>query len=157
MLRLVALALALASGTACQSHRRDDNGEQPQPRVVFATARGDIAIAVEIAATAAEQQRGLMFRRELAPDHGMLFVFDGENARAFWMKNTYIPLDMIFISAKLTVVGVIADAEPLSEKSLAVATPAQYVLEINAGQAQKLGVTPGTRVRLALEKYNARD
>lgn len=121
-----------------------------EPRVVFLTASGEVPVEVEIADTPAEQRRGLMFRRELAEGTGMLFVFEVESEHSFWMKNTYVPLDMIFVSAARRVVGVIADAEPLSEDSRTIGKPSQYVVEVPAGFARQHGITPGTPVLLAL-------
>jgi uncharacterized membrane protein (UPF0127 family) len=99
---------------------------------------------VEIASTSAQQAKGLMYRRELAEDKGMLFVFSDEAPRSFWMKNTYIPLDIIFISADKKIINI--------EKALPCETdicphyasqgPAQYVLEINGGLSEKLGIKP---------------
>jgi uncharacterized membrane protein (UPF0127 family) len=128
-------------------------GEIPEaspPRVVFVTPAGEVPVRVEIADTPAAQRRGLMFRRELAQDAGMIFVFDTEVEHPFWMKNTYLPLDMIFISRALHVVGVVANAEPLTETNLTVSKPSQYVLEVNAGFAARHGIEPGAQVRLEL-------
>jgi uncharacterized membrane protein (UPF0127 family) len=120
------------------------------PRVVFVTSAGEVTVSVEVADTPAATSRGLMFRRELPRDAGMLFVFDGEEPHQFWMKNTYLPLDMIFVSARLEVVGVVADAEPLNETPVGVGKPSKYVVEVNAGFARDRGIVPGTKVRLEL-------
>lgn len=85
-----------------------------------------------------QQRRGLMYVRELPETTGMLFVYDGEDYRSMWMKNTYIPLDILFVRADGSVSSIIRNTEPLSLKSLASIEPVQYVLELNAGVADKL-------------------
>ncbi len=87
-----------------------------------------------------------MFRRHLASDHGMLFDFDREIAIRMWMKNTYIPLDMIFIADDRTVVDIAQDTVPLSLEVIAAAHPARFVLEVNAGTAARLSIQPGDRI-----------
>ena len=94
------------------------------------------------------QQRalGLMFREELAPDAGMLFLFDREAPRSFWMKNTYIPLDLIFLNDQGVIVSIASDAIPHDESSIPSGRPASAVLEVPAGTAEDLGIAPGDRV-----------
>ena len=103
---------------------------------------------VEIANTDAERERGLMFRVHMAADHGMLFVFPDEQPRYFWMKNTLIPLDIIFFDAHKRLINVSADtprckADPCP--TYASSAPAKYVLELNAGMAAKLGLKAGDK------------
>jgi uncharacterized membrane protein (UPF0127 family) len=105
-------------------------------------------VAVEVARTEAEQARGLMFRRELAEDAGMLFVFGESERRAFWMKNTLIPLDMIFVDEAGVVAGIVRDAEPLSLGLRDPGVASRYVLEVRGGWAARHGVAPGARLRL---------
>jgi uncharacterized membrane protein (UPF0127 family) len=88
-----------------------------------------------------------MFREKLADDEGMLFVFPASAVQSFWMKNTLIPLDMIFIGEDLTVVGVVERAEPHSLTPRYVPTPSRYVLEVNGGWSAARGVAAGDRVR----------
>ena len=102
---------------------------------------------VEVMRTEAERERGLMFREQLGADDGMLFVFPENGDHAFWMKNTFIALDMIFISENGTIVGVVADAEPMSIVPRSVGEPNRYVLEVNAGWSATHGVARGDRVR----------
>jgi len=109
---------------------------------------GKQAVEVEIANTPATQQRGLMWRRELPAGEGMLFIFEGEEDHSFWMKNTLIPLDMIFIGANLRVVGVVENAEPRTLTGRSVGRPSRYVLEVPGGWAGKAGVRAGTKVAL---------
>ena len=89
-----------------------------------------------------------MFRKSLGPDRGMIFPYEPAQEVAFWMKNTLIPLDMIFVRADGTVAGVVADAEPLTLESRSIGEPSRYVVEVNAGWAARHGVVAGTRMRL---------
>jgi hypothetical protein len=107
--------------------------------------RPPVRVPVELAMTAGEIQRGLMYREHLPPDAGMLFVFRAPKEQHFWMKNTLIPLDMIFIGADLTVAGVVADTAPRTLDSRFVERESQFVLEVNAGWAAAHGVGAGTR------------
>ena len=102
--------------------------------------------SIEVAENDAAREHGLMDRTEMAIDHGMLFVFQDDIPRAFWMKNTKLPLDMIFVDANRKIVSVTHGAEPcVTERCPAYTSgaPARYVLELNAGQAAKLGLTSG--------------
>ncbi len=101
---------------------------------------------VEVAHTPDTRTRGLMYRRDLAVDAGMLFLFPKEEERRFWMKNTPLPLDMIFIGASRTIVGIIPDTRPFSTQSLGVAAPAQYVLEVHAGFCARHGIAAGDTI-----------
>lgn len=103
-------------------------------------------ISVEIADNDASREHGLMDRSEMAKDHGMLFVFDDDAPRAFWMKNTKIPLDMLFFDTDKRLVSVQHDAQPCTAdpcKPYSSGAPARYVLELNAGQSRALGLAPG--------------
>ena len=93
-----------------------------------------------------QQRRGLMFVRELPPDVGMLFIYEGDAIRSMWMKNTYIPLDMVFARSDGTVINVVSNTVPQTLNSHASSEPARFVLELNAGAARKLGI--GKRSRL---------
>jgi uncharacterized membrane protein (UPF0127 family) len=88
-----------------------------------------------------------MFRKSMPDDHGMLFEFGDERLVSMWMKNTYIPLDMVFIGRNGRVVGVAADTEPLSERIITSPEPAYAVLELNAGAARRISLARGDRVR----------
>ena len=100
------------------------------------TATGRHAFQVEIAKDDATRERGLMDRRYMAADRGMLFEFDREAPTAFWMKNTYIPLDMIFIARSGVVTHIVANAEPLSERVIPSGGPCAAVLELNGGNGR---------------------
>ncbi len=101
----------------------------------------------ELAVTPEEHERGLMYRKSLAPDAAMLFVFQEDNTRFFWMKNTYIPLDMVFINSGLEVTGIYRSAKPLDETTVTSWSPAMYVLEINAGKAYQCSIRVGSKVK----------
>jgi uncharacterized membrane protein (UPF0127 family) len=107
-----------------------------------------VTFRCELARTPAEHERGLMFRKELAPDAGMIFVFDRPFVQTFWMKNTLIPLDMVFIGADRRIVGIVENAEPETLTGRGVREPSQFVLEIGGGVAAKLGIRTGQRVEL---------
>jgi uncharacterized membrane protein (UPF0127 family) len=109
--------------------------------------------AVELADTTEERTLGLMHRKSLPADRGMLFVFDEEKVYPFWMKNTLIPLDIIWISAGKEVVFVSRDTPPCVSNPCPLVTPdapAKYVLEVNAGIAESLGIEPGDVVSISL-------
>jgi len=119
----------------------------PSPTVTFATPSGDVVVQAEVVATPATIMKGLMFREHLAPDAGMLFLMGRDEDHAFYMRNTLIPLDMIFITRDLTVAGVVANAEPRTETNRRVGKPSLYVLEVNGGWAAAHQVTAGTKAR----------
>jgi hypothetical protein len=114
------------------------------------TAKGEHVFQVEVADTNETRAKGLMFRTEMPKDVGMLFDFKSEQPVYFWMKNTYLPLDMIFIRANGTVARVEANTVPLSERTVPSGSPVRYVLELNAGRAGEIGLKPGDRVRHAI-------
>lgn len=111
--------------------------------------REDVRVRVEFAVEPETQRLGLMHRERLDADAGMLFVFPLPQRRhTFWMRNTLIPLDMIFIDDGFQVVGVVERAEPLTDTSRRVAAPSRYVLEVNGGFAEEHGIVAGTRVEV---------
>lgn len=158
------LALLVIMTLACSNNgKREDSAPMPPPspppsstdatpytgpKVVLTTEAGDIEVKVEVVATEAKIQKGLMFRRHLPLDGGMLFLMGGpEREHTFWMRNTLIPLDMIFINRDMTVVGVVENAEPLTETLRTVGKPSSYVLEVNAGFAKQHKIGAGSKVR----------
>jgi len=117
--------------------------------VLHAVDGAELRVRVEFALTDETRQRGLMYRNRLDPDAGMLFVFSPPpRHQVFWMRNTLIPLDMIFIDGGLRVVGVAERAEPLTETPRQVAGESQYVLEVNGGFARQHGIGPGARIEI---------
>jgi uncharacterized membrane protein (UPF0127 family) len=112
----------------------------------IASATGVHPFAVEIADTDADRAKGLMYRKELPEGHGMLFDFKREQDVSFWMQNTYIPLDMIFIRGDGRILRIAENAEPLSTRLIPSGGPVLAVLEVIGGTAKKLGIAPGDRV-----------
>jgi uncharacterized membrane protein (UPF0127 family) len=135
--RVLLLGLLLAPMAA----RALDPGE-----LVIETATGSHRFTVELAATPSERARGLMYRQNMQADHGMLFDFQTEQPVAFWMKNTPLPLDMLFIDGKGVVLQIAEDTEPYSETPVPSEQPVRAVLELNAGISRKLGIIPGAKV-----------
>lgn len=118
------------------------------PVVTVHSASGETRVEVELALTREAQARGLMFRTELAENAGMLFVFDDEEERSFWMSNTPIPLDILYIRGDATIRTIAARTTPYSEKSIPSRGPVRYVLEVPGGWAERHGVRPGDKLTL---------
>lgn len=116
----------------------------PVPLVVE-TRAGNRSFRIEIAEDAAERARGLMFREQMDDADGMLFVFEETGPVGFWMKNTPLPLDLIFIGEDGRVQAVLP-GEPFSEAGISPGTPVRFVLEVKAGMAEKAGIGEGDRV-----------
>jgi uncharacterized protein len=153
LVALAALLGAVASLPACKNS--DGQKMSPSggaaagpPLVLIDTGARQVAFHVELALTPDERERGLMYRERLAPDAGMLFVFDQPAPLMFWMKNTLIPLDMIFIGSDRRIVGIVANAEPRTLTSRRVSGLSLYVLEIGGGLSARLGIRAGQRVEL---------
>ena len=140
-----ALFLALAGPALAQ---QDQPSALPthEERLVIETGEGTFDYSVEIAQTGAERATGLMHREEMAGDHGMLFRFEAPRPITMWMKNTLIPLDMIFIRPDGTVAGFHENAEPHSEAVIASPEPVLFVLELNGGKADEMGLAKGDTV-----------
>ena len=119
-----------------------------QPQVTIATKDGgELTFQVEVADTPAKRELGLQYRRDLQVGRGMIFLFPVESEHAFWMKNTPIPLDMIFIGRDRKIVGIVEQALPFSTDSRSVPGASQFVLEINGGLAKRYGIKAGDSVR----------
>jgi uncharacterized membrane protein (UPF0127 family) len=147
-------AILLASSAACRaspSLGSDTSTSIPQPtvpQVQTESPSGRVGtVRVELARTPAEQERGLMFREKMGADEGMLFIFQESSEHTFWMKNTILPLDMIFADGQGMVVGVVRNAEPQTLTPRTVGAPSRYVLEVNAGWSAAHGVEKGARLR----------
>jgi uncharacterized membrane protein (UPF0127 family) len=117
-------------------------------RLEIVTRTGTHSFSVELALTNEERGRGLMHRMEMDEDAGMLFRFDGVRPVSMWMKNTFIPLDMIFVGTDGRVVGVHARAKPHSLAPISIGHPSRWVIEVPGGWAEKAGVAVGDRVEL---------
>jgi uncharacterized protein len=155
--RLVAasgLAVALVALPACKNagEQKPAATAAPAPKpprtgtVVVHTSHGQLTFHVELAITNAEHERGLMFRTHLDDEAGMLFLFERPSQQTFWMKNTLIPLDMIFIGADHRIVGVVAKAEPQTETPRFVPGVSQFVLELAGGVAAERNLGAGDLV-----------
>ena len=135
------------------SAARDPEPEQAplaRAKVLFPAENGARVVAVEVARSTGEMRRGLMYRTSLGKNDGMLFAYADERPRDFWMKNTCIPLDMLFLARDGTVVGVLEQVPVLNEEPRSVGCAARYVLEVNAGWSREHGVTPGMKASLQL-------
>lgn len=141
---LLALVAAVPGQARAQGAEKFKTGKLT---IVSAGKRNDFN--VELAITDRQQQQGLMFRRTMAPDAGMLFDYVTPTRITMWMKNTYIPLDMIFIGADGKVVDIAERAVPQSETIIPSKVPARAVLELNGGTAQRLGIKIGDTVESA--------
>lgn len=119
----------------------------PTAQVILTDAYGGKhAVEVEVAATDPQRTRGLMWRKQLPKGKGMLFVFNYVDVHGFWMRNTLIPLDMIFIGPDDRVVGISANAAPKTLTSRSVDQPSKYVLEVPGGWSEEIGLQPGSKV-----------
>ncbi len=122
------------------------------PRVVFMAPEGEVTVIVEVADSPDTLERGLMFRESLPDGTGMIFVFQDRRDRTFWMKNTLIPLDMIFVdgdpgAAQASVVGVVAQAEPETLTTRRCGRPSRWVVEVPGGYAARHGIVAGVPMR----------
>ena len=124
--------------------------QEGRVKLRFITPQGveSDAFSMEVMATDAERKQGLMFRRSVPPRQGMIFLFPEAKDHSFWMKNTFIPLDMVFVGSDWRVVGVLENVPPLTLDSRSVGAPSQYVLEFAGGTMKSIGVTAGTQVRI---------
>ncbi len=135
-------ALALASPVPGVAASR-----LPTAQIVIDTQGGPRTFRVEVAADDASREQGLMHRTRLGRDAGMLFDFQKPVMTAFWMKDTPLPLDIIFVRADGTISTIAANAEPLSTAEIVSAEPIRAVIEINGGASHRMGIVPGDRVR----------
>lgn len=165
----VLLALTACGSTSCGSASRGSGAEARTPAVQSAPVQGraddaaasasgakvvllppgqdPVTVRVEVAREEEERRRGLMYRTQLDADAGMIFLFERPQHLTFWMRNTEIPLDMIFIEPSFRILGIVENAEPRTDTSRSVPGDSQYVLEVNAGFSRSHGLGPGTMVR----------
>lgn len=141
---LLGASLALLAGGA---FAQGNDIQFKRSSLVILSGGREIKFDVELALNDAERSRGLMFREKLGPYEGMLFDFHREAPVSFWMKNTLIPLDMIFIAADGTIRSIHANAVPHSTETIPSQFPVRGVLEINGGSAKLLGIKPGDKVK----------
>lgn len=146
MARVRRIVTGLLCAAACHSEAAEKAAPAlSQGAVRFDTARGPWVVKVEIAGDEASRARGLMYRRSLEPDRGMIFVFPASEEHTFWMHNTLIALDLIFLDEGRAVIGVVANAVPQTDAPRTVGKPSRYVVEVAAGEAAVHAVGPGTR------------
>jgi len=126
------------------------NPQLPTARIVVDTVKGPAAFTVEMATDDAEREKGLMYRTELKPDAGMLFDFRRDGFRNFWMENTPLSLDIIFIRSDGIISTIASNTVPYSEDRIPSSEPVRAVLEINGGRAAALGIQPGGKVHAAI-------
>jgi uncharacterized membrane protein (UPF0127 family) len=146
---VAALAVAALMGVLFRACVPTPDGGMTFPRGALSIVLSDgqsLAFNVEVATTPEQLARGLMFRRVLPRDEGMLFVFPQEGEQSFWMKNTWIPLDMLFVRKDGTVFRVVANATPFDLTPIPSGGPALAVIELNGGEAGRQGIVPGSRV-----------
>jgi uncharacterized membrane protein (UPF0127 family) len=139
-------ACAAVSGAPSAAAARNPQGPT-EPLEVVTSAGRTVRFKVEVVDTPASRELGLMFRRRLAQDAGMLFDFKSSQDVAFWMKNTFIPLDIVFIRPDGTVANIARKAKPFDETPLPSDGPVLGVLEINGGEAARIGLKAGDLVR----------
>jgi uncharacterized membrane protein (UPF0127 family) len=124
---------------------------QPQtpamPKVHLSAPQGDVVVDVEIVSTPAQIERGLMFREHLPPDQGMLFLMSEEKNWPFWMRNTLISLDLIYIAHDMTIAGIVENAEPRTDTLREVGKPSLFVLEVNGGFCAAHKIAAGAKVQ----------
>ena len=143
----VALMLFVASATCSASEPAGaDAGQVFRVPVTVETGQGPVTFQSELADNVEERTQGLMFRERMDDTHGMLFLFPFEQQLSFWMKNTLIPLDLIFIRSDRTILGVVENAEPQTLTRRMVPGRSQFVLEINGGLSSKKGIQAGQKV-----------
>lgn len=151
-------------GACSSNHKHDDGAPVPahdvsaanptpspaMPKVHLlvspAAPQGDLSVTVEIVSTDAQVERGMMYREHLPPDQGMLFLMKEEKTWSFWMHNTLIPLDIIFITGDFTIAGIVENAEPKTDTMRTVNRPSRYVLEVNGGFCAAHKIAAGTKV-----------
>jgi uncharacterized protein len=137
LLTLVLVIAALPAG-ALESFKTSE--------LTITTATGAHKFVVELALSEPQREQGLMFRQSMAPDHGMLFDMDVSQPISMWMKNTLIPLDMLFLDPSGRIVDIYERAVPLSTSIIASKAPARYVIELNGGTADRIGAKIGDKV-----------
>jgi len=124
------------------------NLKLPLGTITFTDASGAPQVKVELARDDAARERGLMYRTSMPADHGMLFSWDEESPRTFWMRNTCIPLDMLYVSKDGVVAGILEQVPTLNDAPRGITCPVAHVLELNAGWARAHGVAPGMMIKI---------
>jgi uncharacterized protein len=147
IVRRVVLLLVVSVLTGeVPSSLRAELQEFPTSELTIVSASGPHRFKIEVAETLAQMEQGLMFRTSLAPDGGMLFIYPQPTVATMWMRNTLIPLDMLFVDAQGRIVNIHQRAIPQSDDVIPAAAPVRAVIELNGGTAARLGIEPGDRV-----------
>ncbi|HMO18517.1 MAG TPA: DUF192 domain-containing protein [Oligoflexia bacterium] len=152
MFLLLFLFLFACAGTSFDSELRQD------AEMYFELPGGDKSSVffVHVARKETERARGMMYKRRMAPDQAMLFVFEGMEERSFWMKNTYVSLDMLFIDDRGYVKTIISSVPPLTETPRNSVVPVKYVLELLAGESSRQGIVPGSKMVIENSKIDTK-
>jgi uncharacterized membrane protein (UPF0127 family) len=145
LLAIAGLIFVASATRATQATQAAIEGFLTKRRGIFHTVNGDVEVDLEVTETAQEVEHGLMYRTAMPPKTGMLFVFPDEAERAFWMRNTLIPLDMLFINAAGRILHIEHAVPPKTEVLRTSKGAAQYVVELPGGSAQHLGIVAGDR------------
>jgi uncharacterized protein len=145
--RRIILLLGILLATALPGRAAEPQLQQfATAHLTIVSADGPHRFMVELAETPEQMEQGLMFRRSLAPDAGMLFDFKQPTVATMWMRNTLIPLDMLFVDQQGLIVNIAQRAVPESDQTIAAVKPVRVVIELNGGTAERLGIKPGDRV-----------
>ena len=144
----VAPSIPEAAGADCPVDPEMGGPKLPRVEVGFPETEGAPRVTAELAKTPHDIERGLMYRRAMGEDEGMLFRLADRRVHTFWMHNTCIPLDMMFIDDDGTIAGIVEAARPLDDTTRSVPCPTSWVLEVNAGFARKRGVKPGQKMTI---------
>lgn len=141
------LWLSLVHAFAQQPLAKDPNAVLPVEEIVLVSSAGEFRFSAEIADTAERRKTGLMFREEMLPTHSMLFDFEGNGTIAMWMKNTPLPLDMVFIRPDGSIARIERKTTPFSTDVISSGGPVSHVLELNAGITLQIGLKAGDRIK----------
>jgi uncharacterized membrane protein (UPF0127 family) len=145
--RRIILLLGILLATALPGRAAEPQLQQfATAHLTIVSADGPHRFMVELAETPEQMEQGLMFRRSLAPDAGMLFDFKQPTVATMWMHNTLIPLDMLFVDQQGLIANIAQRAVPESDQTIAAVKPVRAVIELNGGTAERLGIKPGDRV-----------
>jgi len=145
---LTLIALSCHASAQSTDWRDLDQDFERDVLIISSSDSGCYRFDIHVAITGAQQRRGLMYIRSLPEWSGMLFVYRSPDFRSMWMKNTYVPLDILFARQDGVVSSIVENTEPLSLTSISSVEPVTYVLELNAGTAARLGIAPGSRLIL---------
>lgn len=147
-LAALALSVTMALGNPVDAGAQEENPVRPLTSLTIANGSEKVVLSIETVRGPEDTAKGLMHRKELGADRGMLFDFEEERPVSFWMRNTLIPLDMVFAKADGTVVKIHVNARPGDETEIPSEQPVRYVLEIEGGNAARLGIKVGSRLEV---------